>query len=120
VDTGDRIDIMASLVVVGTEQGRGGQITLMTLQDIPVVKTLNEPLQSSVNNTQASARGKINGLVVAVDPQDAVTLKYYLDSGANVSIAVRPPRLTAIFQIIPVTLNYLADKFGLKIPEPLP
>jgi hypothetical protein len=26
------------------------------------------------------------GLVVAVDPQDAVTLKYFVDAGANVNL----------------------------------
>jgi len=120
VDTGDHIDILASLVVVGAEQGKGGQVTLLTLQDIPVVKTLAEAVQQQANSNQPPQRGQITGLVVAVDPQDAVTLKYFVDSGANVSIAVRPPTLTSIFQIVPVTLNYLADKFGIKVPVPLP
>lgn len=119
VDAGDHIDILASLVVVGAEQGKGGQVTLLTLQNLPVVKTLEEVVQQQGNN-QAPQRGKITGLVVAVDPQDAVTLKYFVDSGANVSIAVRPLKLTSIFQVIPVTLNYLADKFGIKVPVPLP
>jgi hypothetical protein len=110
---------MASLIVLGGEQGKGGQVTLLTLQDIPVVKTLEEAVQQQSNGAQPT-RGKITGLIVAVDPQDAVTLKYFVDSGANVSIAVRPPKLTSIFQVIPVTLNYLADKFGIKVPEPLP
>ena len=118
VDTGDHIDILASMVVVGAEQGKGGQVTLLTLQDIPVVKTLEQAVQQS-NNGQPQ-RGAITGLIVAVDPQDAVTLKYFVDSGANVSIAVRPPKLTSIFQVIPATLNYLADRFGITVPVPLP
>jgi Flp pilus assembly protein CpaB len=119
VDTGDHIDILASLVVVGAEQGKGGQVTLLTLQDIPVVKTLEEAVQQQ-SNTNQPQRGKITGLVVAVEPQDAVTLKYFVDSGANVSIGVRPPKLTSIFQVIPATLNYLADRFGITVPVPLP
>jgi hypothetical protein len=59
-------------------------------------------------------------LVVAVDPQDAVTLKYFVDAGANVSIGLRPPKLTTIFDILPETINYIADKFGIKPPELLP
>jgi pilus assembly protein CpaB len=119
VDTGDHIDILASLVVVGAEQGKGGQVTLLTLQDIPVIKTLEQAVQQQ-SNTGQPQRGTITGLVVAVDPQDAVTLKYFVDSGATVSIAVRPPKLTSIFQVIPVTLNFLADKFGITVPVPLP
>lgn len=120
VDTGDRIDILASMIVLGNEEGTGGQVTLLTLQDVPVVKTLEEAGQQQSNGNQPPARGKITGLIVAVDSQDAVALKYFVDSGANVSIAVRPPKLTAIFQIIPVTLNYLADRFGITVPKPLP
>jgi Flp pilus assembly protein CpaB len=120
VDTGDHVDLLASLSVVGGEQDRGGQVTLLTLQDIPVIKTLEEAVQQQSNGNQPPARGKITGLIVALDPQEAVTLKYFVDSGANLSLAVRPPKLTSIFQVIPVTLNYLADKFGIKVPEPLP
>jgi Flp pilus assembly protein CpaB len=119
VDTGDHIDVLASLVVASSEQNKGGQVTLLTLQDVPVVRTLEEQVQSN-NPNQPPQRGKITGLVVAVDPQDAVTLKYFVDAGANVSIGLRPPKLTSIFQVIPVTINYLADKFGIKAPEPLP
>ena len=108
------------MIVLGGEEGTGGQVTLLTLQDVPVVKTLEEAVQQQSNGNQPPARGKITGLIVAVDSQDAVALKYFVDSGANVSIAVRPPKLTAIFQIIPVTLNYLADRFGITVPEPLP
>jgi Flp pilus assembly protein CpaB len=114
VGTGDRVDVLASLSVASSAQGKGGQVTLITLQNVPVIKTLQEV---SGNKDQPN---KITGLVVAVDPQDAVTLKYFVDAGANVSIGLRPPKLTSIFDIVPETINYLADKFGIKAPEVLP
>ena len=114
VDTGDRVDVLASLSVASSAQGKGGQVTLITLQNVPVIKTLQEV---SGNKDQPN---KITGLIVAVDPQDAVTLKYFVDAGANVSIGLRPPKLTSIFDIVPETINYIADKFGLKAPELLP
>lgn len=114
VGTGDRVDILASLPVVSSAQGKGGLVTLITLQNVPVIKTV---LDASGTKDQA---GKIIGLVVAVDPQDAVTLKYFVDSGANVSIGLRPAKLTSIFDVVPETINYLADKFGIKPPEVLP
>ena len=64
--------------------------------------------------------GVITGLIVALDPQDAVTLKYFVDAGANVSLSLRPAKLTAIFDVVPETINYIADKFGIKAPELLP
>ncbi len=114
VDTGDHVDVLASLAVASATQGKGGQVTLMTLQNVPVVKTLQE---ASSNKDQP---GKITGLIVAVDPQDAVTLKYFVDAGANVSIGLRPPKLTTIFDLVPETINYIADKFGIKPPQGLP
>jgi Flp pilus assembly protein CpaB len=114
VSTGDRVDVMASLSVVSSGEGKGGQVTLLTLQNVPVVRTLQ---QASEKEDQPA---KILGLIVAVDPQDAVTLKYFVDAGANVSLGLRPPKLTSIFDVLPVTINYIADKFGIKPPELLP
>ncbi len=114
VDTGDRVDIMASLPVASSGEGKGGQVTLLTLQNVPVIKPV---LEVATGRDQPT---KIAGLVVAVDPQDAVTLKYFIDAGATVSLGLRPTKLNTIFEIIPVTINYIADKFGLKAPELLP
>lgn len=114
VGTGDHVDILASLPVASSVEGKGGQVTLLTLQNVPVVRSLE---QASGKEDQP---GKIVGLVVAVDPQDAVTLKYFVDAGANVSLGLRPPKLTSIFDVLPVTINYIADKFGIQAPELLP
>lgn len=118
VNSGDHIDILASLTLVGATEGRGGQVTLMTLQNVPIVKLLQEVVPASGN--QPAQAGKTTGVIIAVDPQDAVSLKYFIDAGANISIDVRPPKLTSVFDVVPVTINYLADKFGLKVPVPLP
>jgi Flp pilus assembly protein CpaB len=114
VSTGDWVDILASLPVVSSGEGKGGQVTLVTLQNVSVVKTLQ---QASGKEGQPDT---ILGLIVALDPQDAVTLKYFVDAGANVSIGLRPAKLTTIFDLVPETINYIADKFGIKAPELLP
>ena len=115
VSTGDRIDILASLIVASATENKGGQVTLLALQNVSVIKALQEAVP---DNSQKA--GKLLGLVVALDPQDAVTLKYFQDAGANISIDLRAPKLTSIFEVIPVTINYIADKFGLVPPELLP
>ncbi len=118
VSTGDHVDILASLIVASATPNKGGQVTLLTLQNVLVVRPMQQVTTSS--SGQQAAPGKVLGLVLAVDPQDAVTLKYFVDAGAKVSLALRPPKLTSIFTVIPVTINYLADKFGIKAPELLP
>jgi Flp pilus assembly protein CpaB len=121
VDIGDRVDILASMVVVGDQEGEAGQVSLMSLQNVSVIKVLQEVQSSgsSGQSGQAPPRTKITGLVLAVDPQDAVILKYFIDANAKVSIDVRPPKLTSIFVVLPVSINYIADKYGIQVPKPL-
>ncbi len=121
VGTGDHIDILASLIVASATPNKGGQVSLLTLQNVPVVKVLQEQVAATNSQGQTTSRpGKISGLVVAVDPQDSVTLKYFLDAGAKISLGLRPPKLTSIFNLIPVTINYIADKFNIQAPTLLP
>jgi len=122
VDIGDRVDILASLVVVGAGEGEAGQVSLMSLQNVSVIKVLQEAQSSgssSGQSGQTQQRTKIMGLVLALDPQDAVVLKYFIDANAKVSIDVRPNKLTSIFVVLPVSINYIADKYGIQVPKPL-
>jgi Flp pilus assembly protein CpaB len=121
VSIGDHVDILASLLVSGKDAAGkdvpGGQVTLMNLQNVPVVKVLQDAPASGQNAQQQ--RPKIIGLVLAVDPQDGIDLKYFIDSGAKVSIDLRSPKLTVTFDVSPVTLGYLADKYKIQVPKPL-
>ena len=116
---GDHIDLLASMVVAGQEGtgGGGGQITLMNVQNAPIVKVLEEAQPATQG--QPAPRPKITGLVLAVDPQDGIILKYFMDSGAKVSIDLRSPKLTVGFTVAPVTLDYLGDRYQLRLPKPL-
>lgn len=118
VNIGDRVDVIGTLTVVGAEEGQAGQVTLMNLQNVPIVKVLEE-VEAAQGGTTAAPRRKVTGLVLAVDPQDAVILRYFVDANARLSIDLRSPELTSIFDIVPVTINFLADKFGIQVPKPL-
>ena len=118
VSIGDRVDVIGTLTVIGAEEGQAGQVTLMHLQNLPIVKVLEE-VETAQGGTNAAPRRKVIGLVLAVDPQDAVILRYFVDANARLSIDLRSPELTSIFDVVPVTVNYLADKFGITVPEPL-
>ncbi len=117
VNAGDHLDILASINAVD-KTGQGGQVTLMHLQNVPIVKVLQEtPVQSGAQQVQQ--RPKITGLVLAVDPQDGVILKYFIDANAKVSTDLRSPKLTMSFDVSPVSLDYLADKYKINAPRPL-
>ena len=119
IGIGDRVDVVGSLVVVGAEQGQAGQVTLMHLQNVPIVKVLEEAEAGAAQSQGQPVRTKIVGLVLAVDPQDAVVLRYFVDANARLSVSLRSPNLTSIFDVVPVTVNYLADRFGIQVPTPL-
>lgn len=119
LNIGDRIDLLASMMVAGTKEGEGGQVTLMNIQNVPIVKVLQQAPTTSGAQQQQQQRPAITGLVLAVDPQDGIILKYFVDSGAKVSLDLRSPKLTATFDVSPVTLAYLADKYKITVPKPL-
>ena len=119
VNAGDHLDILASINVVDKD-GKGGQVTLMHLQNVPIVKVLQEATaQPQQGGQQVQQRPKITGLVLAVDPQDGVILKYFIDANARVSTDLRSPKLTMSFEVSPVSLDYLADKYKFKAPRPI-
>ncbi len=118
VSIGDHVDVIGTLVVIGAREGESGQVTLMNLQNVPVVKVLEE-VEAAASGDPAQARREIVGLVLAVDPQDAVILRYFVDANARISIDLRSPQLTTIFEVVPVTVNFLADRYGIQVPRPL-
>ena len=57
----------------------------------------------------------IQAYLLAVDPQDALILKYLKDSGANFDLVIRVPTSTGQFNLTPVTAEYLKELYGLEI-----
>jgi len=92
---------------------------MIFLQNLPVVKVLEEVEQAASNDPNRPLRREIIGLVVAVDPQDAVILRYFVDANARLAIDLRSPELRSTFEVVPVTANYIADKYGIQVPRPL-
>jgi len=119
IGIGDHIDLLASIVVVGAEEGEAGQVTMMNIQNAPVVKVLEDAKQAANAEEAATQPREIVGLVIAVDPQDAVILKYFLDSNARISIGLRSTELTSTADVLPVTVNFLANRYGINVPRPV-
>ena len=57
----------------------------------------------------------VKSLLLALDPQDALVLKYLKDLGAQFDIVLRSPTSTEFFDLSPVTSDYLIDKYELEI-----
>ena len=56
-------------------------------------------------------------LMLALNPQDALTLKYLKDAGATFDIVLRSPNNTQLFDTTPVNPQYLIEKYQLQTPR---
>jgi len=58
---------------------------------------------------------RVSAYLLVLKPQDALVLKYLLDSGADIDLALRAPTSTEKFDLDPVTDEYIKELFGLEI-----
>ncbi|MBG7609877.1 MAG: hypothetical protein IZT55_03330, partial [Anaerolineae bacterium] len=57
----------------------------------------------------------VTAYLLALKPQDALVLKYLIDSGADIDMAIRSPVSTETYDLDPVTDEYIKELFGLEI-----
>jgi pilus assembly protein CpaB len=72
--------------------------------------------------TQATPQPKdirVRGYLLALTPQDALVLKHLRDIGGKFDIALRNPTSTELYQLNPVLMEYIIDKYQLNVnPNP--
>jgi Flp pilus assembly protein CpaB len=141
---GDHVDVLFTIDViletpmklseiVTTEEGQAYQgvtrdqsldnVSVLTLQNLEVLQIVEEPLpegqQQAQQGQQQQAQPRRRALVLKVDPQDAVILKYLRDSVGKVDLALRSPTNNLLFDVEPVNINYLVLRYGITLPQPL-
>lgn len=97
-------------------------VSVLALQDLEVLWFIEEPQAPAQDQSQEEATPVAppkRAMVLKVDPQDAVVLKYLRDSVAKVDVALRAPSNSALFDNQPVNINYLALRYGIVVPQPL-
>lgn len=99
-------------------------VTQTTLQNVEVLAigkgAGSETSESGYSATTASS-GKTEGaVIVLLDPQDALVLKYAKDSGGVVDLALRAPEDTAQVETDPITIDRLFERFNFQRPGPVP
>ena len=57
----------------------------------------------------------IRAYLLALDPQDALILKHFKDTGAIFDIVLRAPTSTVQFELTPVTEQFIIEFYGLEI-----
>jgi len=98
----------------GLEDIQVGANTVTVLQDQPVAAVIyGSSGQGGVEQVTAS-RGAPQAILVAVEPQDALMLKFYRDWGASLDFALRSPAAEGLFDVVPVDIEYLLERFQIR------
>jgi pilus assembly protein CpaB len=93
-------------------------VTALTLQNLEVLQIIQEP-QVEGQGQDAAPQPPRRALILQVDPQDAVVLKYLQDSVGSIQLALRAPDNDTLFNVQPVNINYLMLRYGIVLPQPL-
>ncbi len=123
---GDRIDLMATFdVEVQRSQGSGPlPETIALMQNLEVhaiilpATTVEEgptSLTSQEGGVFRTPDEKGQSIILAVDPQDALTIRHILDVGGSLDLAVRAPTDESVVDIKPVDQFYLAERYGIDL-----
>jgi Flp pilus assembly protein CpaB len=135
---GDNVDIFASMTVevspttiapgagVTTEQQEkiSRMFTFDAFQHVnvtaivaDVVAESNQTREGAAQPTPNPADVRVRAYLFAMDPQDALVLKNMRDKGANFDIVLRSPTSNELFDVSPITVEYLLQRYELTIPK---
>ena len=122
IQPGDKVDVLFTANVVGKtyqeDIPRGGLVAATAVQNLEILHIVVETAPAEEGEEEQAER--VRQLVILIaEPQDAVILKYLKDSGSVIDYALRSPTSEQLFVVEPVTINYLAKRYGIVPPEPL-
>jgi Flp pilus assembly protein CpaB len=136
---GDNVDIFATMtlevtptntttgVATGTEEQRvATMFTFDAFQRMEVTAIVADVVTGDTTTTTTSGQAqatanpasiKVRAYLLALDAQDALVLKHMRDKGATFDIVLRSPTTNELFDISPVTEEYLVQRFELQSPR---
>lgn len=112
---------------VPSETQRPRLVCQMILQDVVVLKLGNFALQApstdpNVTPSPAQAQQQANPDIVTlmVNPQDSISLNYFVYSGAVLSMSLRNPNDTSRLAAESATLTSMLTQYNISLPSRLP
>ncbi len=110
IRAGDRVDLMFSVdPTKGHPQITTDMATVSGLQDVEVASVIYAtPTDQQKKENRTPARA----ILLAVDPQDALTIKHFCDAGASPDLALRSPAAArGPFEVTPVDSEYILQRY---------
>jgi Flp pilus assembly protein CpaB len=125
---GDRVDLLFSTDVVGQQEGTGGKVSIYAIQDLEILQVIYQPAPAATEEAakpEAEAEAEPAALVpktliLAIDPQDAVVLKYAIDTSSPLDLVLRAKDNRRSFDVDTVHINTISEQYRFTAPRPLP
>jgi pilus assembly protein CpaB len=120
---GDHVDLLFSTDVVGEDEGTGGKVSIYSLQSLEILQIIYQAPPPPAEGEEAPAEQPVRvakTIILAIDPQDATVLKYAIDAQAAIDLALRAEENERLFEVDPVTINTLSDRYDFSSPRPVP
>jgi len=112
---------------VPSEAQRPRLVCQMILQDVLVLKVGNFETQAPATDpnatpspVQAQQRTNPDIVTLVVNPQDSISLDYFVYSGATLSLSLRRSDDTSRFNAESATLTSLLTQYNISLPSKLP
>jgi len=126
-----RVELEATLqqpfYIVPGEAQRPRLVCQMILQDVVVLKLGNFALQAPSTDpnvtpspAQAQQQASPDIVTLMVNPQDSISLNYFVYSGAMLNMSLRNPNDTSRFAAESATLTSLLTQYNISLPSKLP
>ena len=123
IKRGDIVDLYATYSAAVGANPQGEQtLTLDSFQRLDITAIVlaiiksdnaNQDLQAPTGPTRSQV--SVQAYLLALDPQDALVLKFLKDTGANFDMVLRAPTSSGQFQLTPVTAQYIRELYGLGL-----
>ncbi|MFZ0533735.1 MAG: SAF domain-containing protein [Anaerolineales bacterium] len=134
---GDNVDIFASMTVevspttIAPATGTAAQqeaitrlFTFDAFQRVQITAIVADVVAESGSTTPGEAQPtpnpadiRVRAYLLAMTAQDALVLKHMRDTGAIFDFVLRSPTSNELFEVSPVTVEYLLQRFKLQIPR---
>ena len=112
---GDHVDVLFSIAVNAADATTGDLVTFDALQNLEIAAVVQA--RDLKTKTEAGVAAQPLAIVFALDPQDALVLKYLRDMGGMVDIVLRAPEVKERFSVQPVHMDYLSDRYQIRVPQ---
>lgn len=106
-DAMQRVTIQAVIADVIQENQRG------TVQ----ITAPGETPEPEAQPTPVPGERRVRAYLLAMNPQDALVLKYLIDADGTFDIVLRNPNANQLFELEPVFDEYLVDRYQLSVPR---